>query len=162
MPRRFFNDGQEVVFEDFNAISQALQRELYDRFIYRLLQDTDDAFFADSFLVEYATASSVTVRAGSGLQDDSSQSNPEPTKRVLHKASQTTHNIESPDGSLDRIDIVVTQAALANDITVTRKYKSAGGTISDQSMVVQKDWESTIDIVEGTPAGSPSAPGTPA
>jgi len=162
MPIRFFNDGQELVFEDMNAIPVALQRELYDRVVYEMIQRKTDAFFGDSFLVEFATPTSVTVRAGTGFQEDTSQASPEPEKRLLYKATQSSHNISMPDASLDRIDILVVQAAVVDEITATRKFKDAVlETVSNQNLVVQRDWAATVQIVAGTPNASPVAPAVP-
>jgi hypothetical protein len=163
MPLRHWNDGQELVFEDLNAGPRAIVRELYDRVVYEMLKRQTDAFFAESFLVEYATPTSVTVRAGSGFQQDSSQVSPEPTKRLLYRATQPTLVLSAPDASLDRIDIVVTRAAIADELTATRKYKDAStAAVSNQLLTVQKDWEAELEIVVGTPNVSPVAPATPA
>ncbi len=162
MPRRNWQDGMEIVYEDLNSISSAMERLLFDRSVFQMMQQTEDAFFNDGFLVEYASSSSVTVRAGIGHQTDSSQVSPEPVKRLLHKAAQTTHDITTPDGSLDRIDLLVVKAAIETELSGTRKYKDAAtSTISNQTMVLQKDWESDVEFVLGTPGGVPVAPSTP-
>ena len=162
MPNRNFNDGQEVVFEDMNAIPIALQREIYDRVIFEMIQRKTDAFFADSFLVEFATPTSVTVRSGTGFQNDVSLSSPEPIKRMLFKPSQTSHNITAPDASLDRIDILVVNHAIADELNATRKFKDAiTDIVSDETLVIQRDWLAEIEIVAGSPNASPVAPATP-
>lgn len=163
MPRRNFNDGQEIVFGDLNKITSAIERGLYDRFFLKMLQGKKDAFFDTSFLPSFSSSTSITVGAGLGIQEDSSQTSPEPTIRPLYLGSAETVNIGVPDAALDRIDIVVVQAALANELTENRKFKAAiSGTISTESLVTQKDWTPTISVVAGTPDASPSAPATPA
>jgi len=163
MPRRFFNDGQEVVFEDFNALSAATQREFYDRILYHMLLQTEDAFFGSGFLTTFATSTSVNVAAGVGLQRDSAQASPEPELRVLYRPDPVTVNIAAPDLSNDRIDIVVVKAALVTEISDTRKFKNATtSVITDETLPLQKDWEALVEVVTGTPAITPSVPTTPA
>ncbi len=162
MSRRNFADGVELVREDLNAIPKAQERMLFDRLLYEIVQRKEDAFFDDSFLTEFATSTSVTVRPGAGFQTDSSQSNPEPEKRLLYNEASASLSISAPDPSLDRIDIVCVKAALADDLTANRKYKDAiSGAVSTESLVVQQDWQAEMQIVAGTPAASPVAPSTP-
>jgi len=162
MTYRNWNDGQEITFGDLNAASKALMRQFYDRAFYEMVQRKSDAFFGDGFLVEFATATSITVRPGVGFQEDNGQANPEPTKRLLYKASSSPISIPTPDASLDRIDIVVVKATEKDDITASRKFKDAILlTISNQNLVVQKDWDLDLQIIAGTPSATPSEPATP-
>lgn len=162
MPRRFFNDGQEIVFEDFNAISSATQREFYDRILYNMLLQTENAFFGDGFLTTYSTSTSVSVAAGVGLQRDNAQVSPEPELRVLYRPDPVTVNIAAADLSNDRIDIVVVKAAIVTEISSTRKFKNATtSVITNETLPLQKDWEALVEVVTGTPAISPSVPATP-
>lgn len=163
MPRRFWNDGQEVVFQDFNAQSLALERELYDRVVHELVGRVADGFFGESFKVEFASGTSVTVRAGSGFQTDNTQTSPNPVKRPLYLASDDSVSISSPDASLDRIDLITVQALEVNELTESRKFKDEiTEVVSNQNLVVQKDWGANIVVVAGTPAASPVAPALPA
>jgi hypothetical protein len=162
MARRKFNDGQEIVFQDFNKMGQTIEQELYERVIFELVQRGEDAFFDDSFLVNYASPTSVTVNAGSGFQTDATQVAPESKKRLLYRASAPTINLTAPHASLDRIDLVVCKAARADGASETRKYKSPLGAISNESLVTSDDWEAEIITVDGTAAGSPVAPAVPA
>lgn len=162
MPRRHWNDGQELVYQDLNSITTALERTIFDRLLYQLVQRVENAFFGDSFQVEYASTTSVTVRTGLGFQSDSSQESPEPNKRLLYNATQVTKNTAAPHASLDRIDIVVCQAAIVDEITANRKFKDAiASTITTEEMVVQKDWQATINVVQGTEGITPAVPATP-
>lgn len=162
MPRRNWNDGQEITFEDLNAVSSALERTIYDRLFYRLLQKVEDAFLDDSLLVEYATATSVTVRSGVGFQSDGTQTSPEPNKRLIYNDASATQNIAAPDASLDRIDIISVKAAIADELTESRKFKDEiTEVVTDENLVVQKDWEASFVVTAGTPHASPSVPSTP-
>lgn len=163
MARRFFNDGQEVLLEDLNGITQAIERGLFDRYIHQMIGRVSDAFFGDSFKVVRTDSDTISITAGLGIQNDTSQASPEPTKRPLVRDSDLSLDIETPHASLNRIDIVVVKAALADEITTTRRFKDADtDEITDESMVVQKDWQADCQIIEGTPHDSPSAPATPA
>jgi hypothetical protein len=162
MSRQQFNDGQEVIFQDFNKMGARVENQFYDRVIYEMLQRAENALFDDGFLVSYASPSSVSVNAGVGFQTDNTQVSPEPKKRLLYRAGSTTLNLVAPDLVNDRIDIVVMRAARVSGATESRKFKDAGTlVISNQNLVTSNDWESEFDIVEGTPAGSPVAPATP-
>lgn len=163
MSRQQFNDGQEVVFGDFNKMGARVENQLYDRVIFEMLQRAENALFDDGFLVSYASPSSVSAGAGVGFQTDNTQVAPEPKKRLLYRASSTTLNVTAPDLVNDRIDIVVMRAARVSGATESRKFKDAGTlVISNQNLVTSNDWESEFLIVDGTPAGSPVAPATPA
>lgn len=162
MPIRFFSDGQEVIFEDYNGLSRGLQRELYDRLAYEMLQRTTDAFFGTSFEPQFASATSITILKGLGFQEDATQTSPEPTVRPLYLAADTPVAIPAADASNDRIDLIVSRNALVDEITENRKFKDAiDETISTQSFVIQKDWQAELLVVQGTPAASPVKPAVP-
>ena len=161
MARRKFNDGQEVVYEDFNSMGKTIESELYERVIYELVQRAEDSFFDDSFLVSYASPTSVTVNSGVGFQTDNTQVAPDSKKRMLYRSSSPTINLTAADGVNDRIDLIVCKADRADGAAESRKYKSPLGAISTESLVTSDDWEAEIITVDGTPSGSPSAPAVP-
>ncbi len=159
MPVRNFEDGSEIVIADQNAVSKALLRELYDRLSYELLQRVEDAFFGDSFLVTYSSATSVNVKKGLGFQTDATQTSPEPTRRPLFLAADVNTVIGGADSVNDRIDLICVKNTLVDELTGTRKVKDAiSDVISNESLVVQKDWEADIIVVAGTPSVTPVAP----
>lgn len=163
MARRQFNDGMEIVFEDFNKVGATIEKEMYDRVIYELLQRAENSFFDDGFLVNYATPTSVSVNSGVGFQTDNSVSDPEPTKRLLYRPSAVTLNITPPDLVNNRIDLVCVKADRAAGSTESRKYKAPiTGDVTNENLVVSNDWEAELILVDGTPAGVPVAPAVPA
>lgn len=163
MPNRYFEDGSEIVIEDFNSISKAMQRELYDRLAYELIQRSEDAFFDDSFLVSYASANSIVVKKGLGFQTDATQVSPEPRVRPLYLSADSNQLIEAPDVTNDRIDLVCIKHDKYDELTGSRKVKDAiSNIISTETLVVQQDWQAEILLVAGTPNVSPVAPATPA
>lgn len=163
MSRKVFNDGMEVIFQDFNKMGALGEKVLFDRVAYELIQRAENAFFGNSFLVNYASPSSVSVNAGVGFQTDNTQVDPEPIRRMLYRGSAPTLNLTPADLVNDRIDIVVVKAARGDETVEVRKFKNAStSVISNESFTVQDDWEAELLIVAGTPAGSPVAPATPA
>ncbi len=163
MSRANFEDGVEIVLEDLNRINQVGEKTLYDRLVYELVQRSEDAFFSDSFKVNFASGTSLIMLKGVGFQTDNTQVTPEPQKRLLYRDTNENINLTAPDASNDRIDIVTVKASIVDEISATRKFKDAiSSIISNQSLVVQTDWEAEINVVTGVPAVSPVTPSTPA
>jgi len=162
MPRAHWEDGAEIVRNDLNATSKALQRELYDRVILELVQRAENAFFSDSFLCSFSSANQFIIKKGVGFISDAAQVSPEPQKRLLYRSADVTQLISSPDSVNDRIDIVCLRAGVVDELTGSRKFKDATtSVITTQSLVIQKDWEAEILVVDGTPGVSPAAPAIP-
>ena len=162
MPRRYHEDGSEIVVADQNAVPVAVLREVYDRLAYEMLQRVGNAFFGDSFTVSFASATSVNVKKGLGFQTDLDQESPEPERRPLFLPEDVNTIVGGADSVNDRIDLVCVKNALIDELTGTRKVKDAiSDVISNESLVVQQDWEAEILMVEGTPGVSPVAPSVP-
>jgi hypothetical protein len=83
MGRANWVDGVEIVLEDLNRTAKGIERILYDRVIFELIQKTENAFFDSGFEVIFSNASTVNVSAGVGFQTDGTQTSPEPQKRLL-------------------------------------------------------------------------------
>lgn len=163
MPRRYFEDGVEIVIEDLQAISSAAERSLYDRLVYEMVQRKENAFFGDSFIVSYSSANSVIVKKGSGFQTDSTQVTPEPTRRLLYLDVNQTVTLDAPNSVNNRIDIICVKNRLSTELTASRNFKDAiTSVISTQTLITQKDWNAEILTVVGTPGVSPAVPATPA
>jgi len=163
MGSRQFNDGMEIVLEDFNAIAKAIFRDVYDRAFYEFLQRNENSFFGDSFQVVYSNANTVTCKKGLGFQTDLTAVSPEPKRKPLALNTDKTLTITTPHPTNNRIDLVCVKAQEADELTATRNYKSAvDDTVTAQSFVVQRDWSADVILVDGTPAGSPVAPAVPA
>lgn len=162
MPRAHWEDGAEIVRNDLNAVSKAVQREFYDRVAYELVQRAENSFFQDSFICSYSSANQFIVKKGVGFMSDVSQVSPEPQKRLLYRSADVTKIITSPDSVNSRIDVVCVKALIVDELSGSRKYKDATtSVITNQSLVIQKDWEAEVLIVDGTPSGSPVAPAVP-
>ena len=162
MARRFFNDGQEIVFGDLGSISSSLEIELYNRLIYEMMRRQQNCVFGDSFTGSYVNATTSQVLAGNGVQYDNTQVDPEPTTRLLYLAANTNVTHLAADPSNNRIDIICIKHDRATVSSQTRNLKSASdGTVSAVSMVVETDWLSDLLVVAGTPGVSPAVPATP-
>lgn len=160
--RQNFNSGQEIVEQDFNNLQSRGERFLLDRVVYELLQRKSDGFFQDGLSTVYQNATSVLIKAGLGYMTDDTGSK-DPVKKPLHLESDSVVNIDTPDVSNPRIDIVCLKWTRADVESENRKYKDEfTDVISTQSFVVATDWSVEILYVSGTPAGSPAAPATPA
>lgn len=158
MSRQNFTEGQEIVTQDLNAISQGLEETLLDNVIWPLIAAAA-GFFGNGFYVTYDSSTGVTVSEGWGIQRDANQSDPEPMTRILvNDDDSTIYAIETPDATNDRIDIVQVKWEIENGATGTREFKAAGGSVGDATAQLRKDWSADIQIKTGTPAGSPSAP----
>lgn len=162
MPRTEYNDGQEIIYEDLSDDTARLEMELYDRVIYELMGRQQNLFFGDGFLVGYVNTTTVSVNKGNGVYYDSTQSDPEPNTRLFYNKASQNLTITTPDGTHDRIDLVCAKADRAVIATASRNQKDATtGVVSSVTLNVETDWQSTLQIVAGTPASSPVAPSVP-
>jgi hypothetical protein len=163
MPRRYFNDGQEIVNTDLSYLSSSLEIELYDRIFYQLMNRQRNIVFGDSFVASYVNATTSQVKLGHGVYYDSTQVDPEPKTRLLHLAANTNVTHTAANATFNRIDIICVTPARATILSENRNFKDAGtSAISSVSMVVETDWAPTLSVTAGTPSGSPAVPATPA
>lgn len=163
MPRSLFNDGQEIVQGDMNAVASRVEMELYDRFLYEIRNRQNNFVFGNSFVSSYVNATTSQVLLGNGLYFDNTQVDPEPQSRLLYRP--TTGNIvhAAADPSNNRIDLICITPARGNQSQQTRNFKDAStSVISAVLLYTETDWLSTLTIVAGTPAASPAVPATPA
>lgn len=160
--RQLFNTGQEIVSEDLNSLQSRLERGTYDRIIYELMGRKSNGFFQDGFIVSRVSSTSVQVKAGLGFQSADTGSK-DPVQKPLVLDSNSTVNIDTPDSSNPRIDIISVKYNRFNSETESRKFKDEfTDNISTQNFTVSTDWKADILYTAGTAAGSPSAPSTPA
>lgn len=163
MGRRNFNDGQEVLLEDLNAITYAIERQIYERLLPYLNANLDDAFFEGSFLVSRTDADTVSIAAGLGFQRDNSLLSPATRLMPIYSSGAQPINIDAADPTDPRIDIICVKSDVTDELTESRNFKDADdSSVTPQDMVIQKDWASDVVYVAGTADPSPSAPATPA
>lgn len=160
--RQNFNIGQEIISEDLNSLQGRLERGIYDRIIYEILGRRTDGFFKDGFFVSRVSSTSLLISAGLGFQSIDTGTK-EPVKKPLVLDSNETINIDTPDSSNPRIDIICIKHNRFNSESESRKFKDEfTDTISTQNFTVSTDWKADILYVAGTPSGSPATPATPA
>jgi hypothetical protein len=160
--RQKFNTGQEIISEDLNSLQSRLERGTYDRIIYELMGRKSNAFFKDGFLVSRISATSVQVKAGLGFQDDDTGTK-DPVRKPLVLDANSNVNIDTPNSSNPRIDIICVKHNRFNAEAEDRKFKDEfTETVSTQNFTIATDWKADILYVAGVPAGSPAEPATPA
>lgn len=156
-----FNEGQEVVRADLNNAQAGSERNLLDRILYEMLQRTSDGFFEGSFKATRADSNTLTIAAGLGLQSDGAQVSPEPTKRLIYLALDTTVDVTAPHATLNRTDIVCVRSIRSNTNTQDRRYKATVASLPTlQNVTVETDWRMEAQVVAGIPGGAMAA--TPA
>lgn len=159
--RQNFNVGQEIISEDLNTLQSRIERGIFDRIIYEILQKKSNGFFQGGLSVVYQSSTDIVVKAGLGFQE-SNTGTKEAFRKPIVVDADLTLSINSPDSSNPRIDLVCVKASRYNAESENRKYKDEfTDTITTQSMVVATDWKADVLIVAGTPAGSPTAPALP-
>jgi len=160
--RQNFSVGQEIVSEDLNTLQSRVERGLYDRIIYELMGRKSGAFFQDGLKVLFQSSTAVTLKAGLGFQEiDTGTSNP--FRKPVVNDADVTQNLDTPDGSNPRIDIVCVRHGRYNSQTESRNFKDEfTDVIAAQNTTVSTDWRREIQYVAGTPAAVPVIPATPA
>jgi hypothetical protein len=162
MARRKFNDGQEITYQDLDAVSPALERLVLDRVLPELTRGLYDRVFGNGLKVAYVNGTTVSISAGLGIFRDTAQTSPEPLKRLLYQAASSNHTIDTPHATQNRVDIISVKGVLAEELTGTRKFKDAGsGAISNQTFTLQDEWELDVVITKGVEDGSLAVPATP-
>lgn len=162
MSQRNFSDGQELIYEDFNAIPKALLRSVYDQFAYELSQRKSSVFFEDSLKVTFGSASSVIVKKGLGFMLDTSVASPDHQYKPLVVEVDLTVSLPAPDNSFGRKDLVCATWLLEDELTALRKFKNASTfVITNQTFVLQQKYTKVITVVQGVASASPVAPSVP-
>lgn len=159
--RQQFNVGQEIISEDLNSLQSRIERGIYDRIIYEIIQRRTDAFFQNGFKVLFQTATEVLVKAGLGFQNYPTDGK-NPTKMPLVLDEDKTISIDTPDSDNPRIDIICVKTGRYNSESEDRKFKDEfTDAISTQSMVVATDWKAIFSYVAGVPSAVPVVPDAP-
>lgn len=163
MSKQNFVDGQELTLQDLNSIQSRQQKVLFDRIAYELIKRAEDCFFPNSHEVTRVDNNTVSVSPGVGFQTTVEPLSDQPVRKLLFLENPETLNIATPDATNARIDVIVAQAQEVDSETEDRRIKSASDdNISENSVVVAKDWLTSLSIIEGTPDPSPTAPMVPA
>ena len=162
MSRQNFNDGQEIIYQDLNKINSRTERLVFDKVLFELIGRSQEGFFQDSFKVSRISNTSVSVSSGLGFQLNATDDY-EPDMKPIVLDANSTQIIPTANPTDDRIDLIVVKSELVNGASETRKFKDAfTELISNQSMLVNKLWSASFQVVSGTPDPSPVKPSVPA
>lgn len=163
MNRQYFNEGQEVISADLNSIQSRLERGFLDTMLYELIGRKSDGFFQDGFKVMRLNATTVTLKAGLGLQSHADTDTKEPTKKPLVLYVDTNQNINAADATHPRIDIICVKANMEIYESENRRYKEEFvDTIFSQAMTISKRPKADILYTAGVAGAVPAAPAVPA
>lgn len=161
--RNNLNEGQELVYSDLNKTTPRIEKHLFDRILYELMQRKTDGFFSDSFKLIYSTATSAQIKSGVGFMENSGVDDWEAQKQPLYNAIDTAINFTAPNPTNPRLDIVVVKAILIDGDIESRKFKNEStGIVTNEDFVTSKDYSYDVQVVAGTPDGSPVAEEVPA
>lgn len=163
------NELEKIVSQDINNLQKTVHESLYDKLFRKFFQDNDGCV-TDSFLVEYVSATQVSVRPGIAFRYDGTQVSPEPKYRSINLPASLNLTIgtapwaAAPSNPNNRYDIIVIRPK--SEVTGTsNRFVKLGPDPDDEieEQTVDKIVEQTyeIDVVEGTAGLSPTVPATP-
>lgn len=160
-----FVAGQLLTFTDLRRIQNAAREAAIELFIGRLfLNGTTlrDGFFGDDCLVTSSGGLNYSVAAGMGLMYDSTVTDEFTTQyRPIVVPSAITGTLGAHDASNPRIDIICLAPDFATDTSESINVKAGDGSISSTTADRRQRYYRAIQVVAGTPAGSPAAPAVP-
>lgn len=158
MSRQNWSEGQVITSDDLNKATLGVEQTMLEQVIKGLLEGRS-GFVGTGFKVMRASGTTFTINAGFGVYTDSSQTTPETKFRPLHNADGTTiYIITNPHATLARKDTVQVRAKIDNEASASRDIKDGLGTVAPATVVIRKKWTYELQIKDGTPAGSPTAP----
>jgi len=159
--RQNFNIGQEIISEDLNSLQSRIERGVFDRVIFEILQRKTDGFFQNSFKAIYQSATEILIKAGLGFQNYNIDGK-NPTKVPLVLDEDKTISIDTPDSSNPRVDIICVKWGRYNSEVESRKFKDEfTDSITSQNMTVATDWKAEFSYIAGVPNVAPVAPVVP-
>lgn len=160
--RQIFNDGQEIIHEDLNDLVVGFEHVLQDVFLNSLLQKQTNAFMGQSFRGLFNNATTVTLKAGWGLQFDNSFSLPEPKQRMIFSRDNISVPITAAHATLPRIDLICVKHDFENDVSAGRWYKAAIDSVPTmETLVVRRVQAADVVLVTGVANADPQVPSTP-
>lgn len=159
--RQNFNIGQEIVSGDLNTLQSRIERGIFDRIIYEMLQRTTNAFFVDGFKAVFQDADTVVLKAGLGFHNVTVNGK-EPTKRPLVLDADFNVELNAADAGNPRIDIICVRQNRFNAETENRKVKDEfSDAVVNVPLTVATDWKADVLAIAGVPGVVPAVPATP-
>lgn len=165
--RMKWNTGESIGATDLERMGQIASQSLFHtlaRFFRNNTGDPQSGFFGDDCLVSAVGGLDVQVAAGLGLIYDAAESDGYDTHyKPIVVAAADVQTLAAHDPSNPRIDLVALAPATADEDSQTDQVKDPGtGAVSSQSINKRVRHSYALQVVQGTPAASPSAPATPA
>jgi hypothetical protein len=152
-----FNSGQEVIYEDLDAIFSLSEKQVLDRIVYELMERKTNGFLFESFKVDYSSANEVIVNKGIGFQSID-ENGEEPTNALIYLDEPMTVGLDAADAADPRIDLIIVRSTRINSKTENRKWKPEElSDVQETDFTTRTDWSSEIQVITGIPGPSPEA-----
>lgn len=154
---------EKVTNQDVNNFQFAAAKAWQDDFAYNFFGQSAGGVMGSSFIASYVSALAASLAAGAGFFYDSAQTGFNPLFRNIISVNPIAVALTAnTDPTNDRIDLI----CLCPNFTVTStasRFVKTGGVGPIVSTVVNKTYADgyTLQVVAGTPAGSPTVPATP-
>lgn len=161
MQQVYINQFEKIGSTDINNAQLALYQCLQDQIFYTALGSPSQGVLGSSFICSYVSALAASLAAGVGFYYDSSQTGYTPKFRMMYSSSAIAVTFTAAS-TQDRIDVVCLAPNFAVTSTASR-YIKTGGTGPITATTINKGLADsyTLEVVKGTPGGSPSAPSVP-
>lgn len=158
---RKWNTNEAVASADMIKAGTIAEQSFWDGFVARLFGGAPGGFLgADCLGAKGAGDLDYTVEAGMGIIPLTG-GDFDPDYTPLYVDVQQTGTADAHDGANPRIDILSLAPLDVDDVSSSVKIKS-GGAINPQTLTTRRRRSFALVYTAGTPAGSPSAPATPA
>src|ERR1019366_7214201 len=156
-----FNEYEKIASDDFNNAQLAVYQSLHDQFLYKFL-GAQSGVIGGSFILTYTSALLGSLAAGIGYFYNSAASGFTPKYQEIYSSGTIAVPFTTSDPTHDRIDVVCLAPNFAVTATASR-YVKAGGVGPVALGSVNKLYADgyTLQVVAGTPAGSPTPPAVP-
>lgn len=160
-----FTAGQLCTETDLQRIQNGDREFLLDIILGRLYMvggSLANGFLGDDCKVTSSGGLNYSIAAGLGLFYDSSVSDAFTAQyRPIVNAAAATGTLDTYDATNPRIDIICLAPSTSTDTSESINVMAGDGSTSSTTANRRTLYTRTIQIVKGTPAGSPVAPATP-
>jgi hypothetical protein len=153
---------EKIVSQDIVNMQLAVNKGFFDDFLYDFLGQTSGCVNG-GLKGSFVDATHTSVAAGTGFFYDATQVGYNPLYRMIQAAANVPVTHAAADLVHDRIDVVCMAPNFAVTATASRFVK-VGGTGPVSLQTVNKNYQDlyTLQVVTGTPSGSPVKPAIPA
>lgn len=163
MKQLYINQYEKVASNDINDLQMAAAQSMQDDCLYRFFGQPAAAVFGSDLTVSFVGALACSIAPGTGFFFDNTQTGYVPKFRMIKLATAVATVHAAADPTNPRIDRICLAPNLATTSSASRFVKTGGtGPVALQTVAKTKEMTYTLQVVTGTPGGSPSAPATPA